>query len=192
MMDGFQESFTFLYRNIPGGGLGQHAMPFWHHLNLPKNIPPSEWVSFCTSYSTTLHKLHQYQDGLKVFSYTFLDKIEDPMPSHTFQNLFIGGNLRGLITDLNIYSSYFDEAAMVEWTRGCTQRNGDIFAWNPTQLYTTYVGENKMRKTIVSIDKKAICIDPKVKVKHQKAIISGSPHGGSIYHCLQSNSKMRT
>ena len=37
-MDGFQEAFVHLMRNIPGGGLGKQTFPIWHHLNLPENV----------------------------------------------------------------------------------------------------------------------------------------------------------
>ena len=89
----------------------------------------TELAFFCSSYSSTLHKIHQYQDGLKVFSYTYIDEVEDPMPSDTFKNLLIGKNMRGLLTDLNIYSSFFDDDAMIDWTKGCAQKEGDIFAF---------------------------------------------------------------
>ena len=49
--DGFQESFVYLMRNIPGGGLDKQALPFWQHLNLPENVQLSEiWG---TRYSPT-------------------------------------------------------------------------------------------------------------------------------------------
>ena len=173
-MDGFQESSLVLHRNIPEGGLDNKSWPFIHHINLPRNIDTSQWVSFCSSYSSILHKIHQYQDELKVFSYTYIDEVEDPMPSDTFKNLLIGKNLRGLLTDLNIYSSFFDDAAMIAWTKGCAQKKGDIFAWDPTKLNTT-IGEDITKNvTIVSIDKKVICMDPNIKRKHQETVLSGS------------------
>ena len=36
-----------------------------------------------------------------------------------FENLQIGGNMRGLFTDLNIYSKYFSADEMKAWTRTC-------------------------------------------------------------------------
>ena len=46
-----------------------------------------------------------------------------------FDNLSLGRNLRGLITDLNIYSAFFTEEDMKAWTTNCNHDDGDIFAW---------------------------------------------------------------
>ena len=178
-LDGFQEAFIHLTRNIPGGGLGKQTFPFWHHLNFPENVRLSEWYSFCTSYSSSLHRIHQYQNGIKVFGFTYLDEVEDPLPSDTFKNLLIGSNLRGFITDINIYSYFFEEDAMVEWTRGCAQKKGDIFAWNTTNLNTAL--EEKMNVTIVSVDKKDICMDPNKKIKPQRPDLSGKTSIGNRF-----------
>ena len=180
-LDGYQEQGIYLMRNIPGGGLDKQAFPIWHNLNVPKNVRPSEWHSFCTSYSSTSHKFHQYQDGVKVFNYTFMDPVEDPLSSDTFKNLLIGGNMRGLITDLNIYSFYFEKDAMVDWTRGCAQKKGDIFAWDTRNLNITQEKTNTKNVTIVSIDKKEICIDPNKKIEPQMPDLSGKKSTGNHF-----------
>ena len=103
--DGFQGGVTFFEQNIPGGGLAKKKLPRYHHYNLAKNIDISKWNHICISYSSILQKMQMYQDGLYVYSYTFTDEQEDPFPPNTFQTLLIGRNMRGLFTDLNIYSS---------------------------------------------------------------------------------------
>ena len=103
--DGFQGGVTFFEQNIPGGGLAKKKLPRYHHYNLAKNIDISKWNHICISYSSILQKMQMYQDGLYVYSYTFTDEKEDPFPPNTFQTLLIGRNMRGLFTDLNIYSS---------------------------------------------------------------------------------------
>ena len=173
-LDGYQEAFIYLFRNIPGGGIDGVAFPIFHTLNLPRNVKTSKWYTFCTSYSSVLHKIHKFQNGLKVFSFTFSDEVEKPMPSNTFKNLNIGQNLRGQITDLNVYSSFFDEDAMIEWTTGCKERKGDIFSWDATKLNTRMEENATKNITIVTVEKKSVCHDPKGKIKKQLPVLSAS------------------
>ena len=88
-LQGFQAGFNFLYRNIPGGGIGNRSMPIWHHLVLARFIEPGKWGHFCTSYSSIEHIYHKYQDGHKVFSYRFTDEVEGSFPPAMFDNLEI-------------------------------------------------------------------------------------------------------
>ena len=57
--DGYQGWWVFLWRNIPGGGLGKMAVPSYFHHNPPFNIDISKWYHVCTSYSSNLHQLHK-------------------------------------------------------------------------------------------------------------------------------------
>ena len=77
-IDGLMFEYGFLWRNIPGGGIGNRFMPFWHHLVLPRFMEPGEWFHYCTSYSSLNHIIHKYQDGLKVFSHLYADDVENP------------------------------------------------------------------------------------------------------------------
>ena len=117
--DGFQAGVVYFKRNIPGGGLAKKRFPSFHHYNLARNIDISKWTHMCTSYSSILHRMHMYQDGLYVYSYDYIDEQEDPLPLNTFHKVLIGKNMRGLYTDVNIYSSYFDDKEMISWTTGC-------------------------------------------------------------------------
>ena len=150
-MDGFQASLHFLRRNIPGGemflggGLGNRSHPYVTQVNYPENIDTAKWYNFCTSYSSLKHRIHQYQDGMKVFGFTYPDKVEDPFPASLFENLKIGENMRGLFTDLHIYSSFFDKEAMIAWTTGCDQKDGDIFKWDKDKVKITPKSENQTK-----------------------------------------------
>ena len=93
-----------------------------------------------------------YQDGLYVYSYTFTDEQEDPFPPNTFQNLLVGRNMRGLFTDLNIYSSYFDDKEMISWTTGCENTRGEIITWDKTKLNITNIDNTPNNVTIVQIE----------------------------------------
>ena len=124
-IDGLMFESAFLWRDVPDGGIGNRFMPFWHHLVLPNFIEPGEWFHFCTSYSSLNHIIHKYQDGLKAFSHVYSDKAENPLPSNFFGILEIGNNVRGLYSDLNIYSSFFTEEEMIAWTTSCNVVGGD-------------------------------------------------------------------
>ena len=173
-LDGFQSSFLFLRRNIPGGemflggGLGNRSNPYFMHVNHPENIDTSKWYNFCTAYSSLKHRLHKYQDGMKVFGFTYPDKVENPFPSTLFETLEIGGNMRGLINDLNIYSSFFDEEAMIDWTTGCDHMKGDIFKWDAKNVEIKIDQDNKKIVSFVKMDKSEVCPDPNLKRVKQK------------------------
>ena len=170
-LDGFQAAFTMLFRNVPGGGKGNRSMPIWHHLSLPRFVEPGKWSHFCTSYSSTEHILHKYQDGHKVFSHFFTDEVESPLPNVMFDNVEIGHNFRGLFTDLNIYSSFFKEDDMKDWTSGCSQEGGDIFQWAPNKVNMIET-ENVKNVSFIKMDSTEVCPDPDKKFPREKPVKS--------------------
>ena len=164
---GFQPVYMYLYRNIPGGGLGNRAFPYWHFPTLPKNMDTGTWYSICTSYSSKLKRIHMFQDGLKVFSFQFIDEEELPLRSSFFSEIEIGKNMRGLLTDFNIYSKYFEDQAMIDWTSGCDHEPGDIYPWDKNDIDTTQQQNGRINVTFVSIDRSVICPDPTAQVVEQ-------------------------
>ena len=156
---------------MPGGGLGNRAYPYWHAVNLAKNMETKKWFSFCTSYSSKLQRIHQYQDGLKVFSFQFTDEKEDPLFANTFSKIEIGGNMRGLFTDLNIYSSYFDDKAMADWTAGCFHEDGDIFRWEKDKIDINQGQDSQINVSIIKMAKADVCPDKKAKKAGKKIIV---------------------
>ena len=91
-----------------------------------------------------------------------------------FETVLIGKNMRGLFTDLNIYSTFFGEQDMVNWTRGCEHHNGDIFSWDANKVNTTLEENDPKDVTIIKIDKNEICLDPNTKnIDIQKPSRSG-------------------
>ena len=138
-VNGFTGSVLTVWRNIPGGGLGNISTPFAHWPSLPTDIDISKWYHICVSYSSILHHIHMYMDSLKVFSYTYQDPKEDPLPSNTFENISFGFNMRGLITDVQLYNSYMDEKKLPAQTQRCENKPGEIFSWEAKKLNITKV-----------------------------------------------------
>ena len=122
---------------------------------LARNIDISKWNHICSSY--ILQRIHMYQNGLNVYHYNFIDEKEDPLPSNTFKKVSIGKNMRGLYTDLNIYSSYFDDKEMISWTTGCDHTGGEIFTWDKTKLNITNNENTPNNVTIIQIEKSEVC-----------------------------------
>ena len=110
-----------------------------------------------------------FQDGLKGYGFNFTDKKEKPLPNNAFENVQIGRNMRGFITDVNIYASFFDENDMIQWTRKCDYPAGDIFAWNTKKLDISQEEESSLNVTVVSMDKKDVCPDARKEISKQKA-----------------------
>ena len=75
-----------------------------HHFNGAMNIEIGKWQHICSSYSSSLKFFHMYQNGLKVFSFNFTGDVEY-ITEGMFDNLAFGQNMRGLISDVNIFSS---------------------------------------------------------------------------------------
>ena len=173
-VDGYQYKMMWFDRNIPGGGIGNRSMPIEIKINLPRTIDISKWYSFCTSYSSIKHHIHSYQDGLQAVNYTYTDPVEDPLRSNIFESVKIGQSLRGMFTDLQIYSSYFTEEAMINWTRGCQQKSGDIFSWDPKKLNITQEEGSSIDVSFVTIDKVSICLDLKQEVEREKPVKSAA------------------
>ena len=86
-LDGLQAGLTFLLRDIPDGGIGNRSWPIWHHEVLPRFMETGKWFHFCIAYSSLEHIMHKYQDGHKVFSYHYTDKVVRPFPPTMIDNL---------------------------------------------------------------------------------------------------------
>ena len=57
--NGYHGFFVHLRRYIPGGGLGNMAMPSYHFHNTPFKIDISKWYHTCFAYSAKLHKIQE-------------------------------------------------------------------------------------------------------------------------------------
>ena len=137
--NGFTGSIVTLLRNVPGGGLGNRSMPASLWPLLPIDIDISKWYHICLSYSSVLHHVHMYMDTFKVFSYTYEDPKEDPLPSSDFENISFGSNMRGLITDLQVYDFYLDDKELAAQAQGCDNKPGEIFSWDAKKINITQV-----------------------------------------------------
>ena len=179
--EGYQAIMYILYRNVTGGGIGNRGHPVVHHTNLPRNVQTSKWVNSCTSYSSLLQKLHLYHDGLKAFSYHYKDKQDNALPANMFEITKIGANLRGMITDLNIYSTHFEEENMVAWTTKCQHQPGDIFSWDVNKLILTPKQETELTVALVKMNKKDVCPDPSVATVMQEPSKLGGSREATRY-----------
>ena len=121
-----------------------------------------------------------YQDGLEVFTFNFTDVEEGPMLPNTFDHVKLGRNFRGLITDVQIYDTYFSKYKMQSWTTECKGGGGNIFTWaadkvDITQAYTSAavkVSNTETNATFVSMNKNEICPDQTKPIKMKKQVIS--------------------
>ena len=105
-----------------------------------------------------------------------------------FENIQIGQNLRGLITDLNIFSRYFNEEEMVIWTKSCQLTKGDIFSWNKSRLNITQKEGSPLSVSFVTMDKKNVCPNPTEIVVMQEPSKLGSKIENSLYKPRENDS----
>ena len=133
---GYQHLSGYLERNIPGGDAGGKKQPVSVVGNLQRNVATGKWQHACNTYSSIQHKRHSFYNGLKVYSFNYSDLVEGPMPPDTFHYIVIGGNMRGLFTDLQIYDRMFNEEEMKAWTSSCDRNEGEIFRWSAYRFYT--------------------------------------------------------
>ena len=121
--EGYQGGQLYVFRNIlpkpvSEGGLDNRPFPSAHLCVLPRNSDPSKWYHLCLSYSSTLQQNISHTDGLRVFSFNFGHKREDPLSANHFEILAFGYSMQGLITDVQIYDFYFIEDAQISCSTG--------------------------------------------------------------------------
>ena len=147
-------------------GLGNTSdvrqVPTIHHFNGAMNIDIGTWQHICNAYSYSLDMFHMYQNGLKVFSFNYTGDVKYNLDG-MFENLIFGQNIRGLITDVNIFSDFFDEEKIKDWTRKCDQQKGDIFSWEPSKLTTT----EGFEITVEAIETSEVCMNVRKPVESQ-------------------------
>ena len=131
--EGLQGGVLVISRNVTGGGIGGKNLPWYHLFVYPKDIVISKWHQICFSYSNTLNHLHLYIDGLKAFSFNFQDESQ-PFEPNLFEHTRLGHNLRGSLTDLQIYDSFYDEGRMISRTKTCEEEPGEIFTWDKSRI----------------------------------------------------------
>ena len=164
---GYQFLLTYLYRNIPDGGVGGKRHPQFMGGYLPQKVTTGKWFHSCTAYSSIQHKNHGYYNGMKVYSFNYSDPLEGPMPADTFHYMVLGVNMRGFITDLQIYDTFFNEQEMATWTAGCQQLYGKIFSWDGNKVNLTMATDSPLNVTIIKRPKSEICPEPKKKQEKQ-------------------------
>ena len=142
--EGYQGGQVLIYRNIPPkpvskGGLANRPFPTANLYVLPRNIDPSKWVHQCHSYSSIAQRALSYQDGLKIYGFNYGDEKDDPLDSDFFGAILFGYNMRGYITDVQIFNSFYEDASQISWTTACNDKQGEIFSWNPNKINMTQV-----------------------------------------------------
>ena len=85
-----------------------------------------------------------------------------------FDTLTLGINMRGRITDLHIYSEFYEEKELRAWTSSCSRSEGDIFSWDTSKLNTTQKESSQLEMTIEDINKNDICPDPNKHAEMQQ------------------------
>ena len=130
-------------RNVPEGGLGGKFMPSGHRAIYPEDIQISKWYHTCTAYSSISHRMHMYHNGQKIFSFTYEDEVELPLPEDTFNLMQFGWNMRGRMTDLQIFNEFLDHNESIAWTTSCTQKEGQVFNWDKKKIHLLEVSHAK-------------------------------------------------
>ena len=175
MTSEFQGGLTaFNRKNVPGGGLGGVSYPVYHNFEWPKTIEIDKWYHYCWAYSSITHKINAYQDGFRVYTFKYPDDVEDPLSENIFEKVEVLRNFLGLMTDFNIYSSYFTDEQMIDWTAGCKDTPGDIFDWDPNKLILTKEKNFQIETDILEIARKEICFDPSRPIPPLKPIATAT------------------
>ena len=131
--EGLQGGLFINKRNVSKGKFNGKSLPYYHNFVFPKDLDISKWYHNCVSYSNSLNHVHFYTDGLKAFSFNYHDESE-PLPANAFEFTRMGHNFRGLITDLQVHSQYFDKKEMIHTTTTCDGKMGDIISWNKNNV----------------------------------------------------------
>ena len=126
------------------------------------------WIHMCSSYSSKLNKIQIFQDGLKVYSFHYKDPQDIPLPTNTFEMTKLCRNMRGLISDVNIYSTFFDEDSTRSLTLSCGEMQGDIFKWDASKVNITQDADSQLEVTIEIMDKSEICLQTDMKPTAQE------------------------
>ena len=189
--EGYQGGLLIITRNIRGDGLGtrifKSKLPIYHSYNMARDIAISKWTHICYSYSSITQKLQMYQDGLKVFTFTFGDGNEDPLPSTAFEHMRMGENLRGLFSDVQVYNRYFKEDEIITWTTSCPGTEGEIFHWDKTRV--NIVETTGKNVTFMKMDSSEVCPDPNKPVTMQQPRLTAS---GAARRRFQPERRRRT
>ena len=131
--EGLQGGLVIDIRNGPNGGLGGKNLPWYHNYVFPKDLDISKWYHNCISYSNSLNHIHYYTDGMKTFSFHY--QVESgPWPANAFEYTGFGQNFRGLFTDFQVHSKYFDKEEMIRTTTSCDEKRGDIISWDKNKV----------------------------------------------------------
>lgn len=170
--EGYQGGLIVIGRNIPGGGLASRELPNYHQYNLARDIAISKWTHICYAYSTVTQNFHMYQDGLKVYSFTYGDEEENSLTSKAFNMIRIGANMRGLMTDIQVYNEFYNIDDMVTWTTSCPGTKGEIFDWDITQLNTNHDETSTLNVTFIKMDMSEVC--PSKAARPQKPRLSSA------------------
>ena len=169
---GYQAKGFPFKRNVLGGGIDGRARPSILTLNLPRTLQTGEWYNFCFAYSSILQKMHAFGNGLKITEHEYADESDLPLPADTFDKMKLLSNVRGLFTDLNVYSEFFEEEQMVTWTTGCNHNDGDIYKWDTNQLNLTH--SQSFISSVVQKNKNEICIVSKQTIQSPSKLASQS------------------
>ena len=78
--------------------------------------------------------MHMYHNGLKIFSFTYGDEVELPLPKDSFNLMQFGWNMSGRFTDLQIFNKFLDHNESIAWTTSCTGEEGEIFSWDKKKI----------------------------------------------------------
>ena len=143
-MEGLQDGLSDVYLNT-SWTYGVHDRQVrWHFLLFREKIEISEWNSFCYGFSTEEKTQIIFHNGLKMHHYNST-KEDSPIAKHF--DILLGLNLRGSMSEFNLFGRLLKQEEMEEWTGKCDmRRKPDILKWDPTIFNTTLTESSKSVK----------------------------------------------
>ena len=106
-----------------------------------EKIEINEWNNFCYGFSTEENTQIIFHNGLKMHHY---NSTREGSPIAKNFNIHLGRNLRGLMSEFNLYGRLLRQDEMQDWTGKCVARGKpDLLTLDG--MYFTFSIHNKVR-----------------------------------------------
>ena len=140
-MDGLQDGLSDVYLNT-SWTYGVHDKQVrWHFLLFREKIEINEWNNFCYGFSTEENTQIIFHNGLKMHHYNSTRK---GSPIAKIFNIYLCKNLRGSMSEFNLYGKLLKQDKMQDWTGKCEKKSQpDLLDWDPRVFNTTFTESTK-------------------------------------------------
>ena len=152
--DGLQDGLSDIYLNS-SWTYGVHDKEVrWHFLLFREKIEINEWNNFCYGFSTEENTQIIFHNGLKMHHYNSTRK---GSPIAKMFDIRLGKNLRGSMSEFNLYGKLLKQDEMQDWTGKCeTKSQPDLLDWDPRVFDITHTDSTKNVR-IDNVDSKEFC-----------------------------------